>query len=111
MYIIIPRLPGYFDLRYPHDRILINRSGSHGAGRTEEERIRFYFATTLRRATNLIRTTVQKIGPDPSLNNVTAILDARSGLREAYDNMEDEIDEFINFDVEFIECPHFYKEY
>ena len=77
---------------------------------TEEEQIRFYFATTLRRATNLIQMTVQKIGSDLSLNNATAILDARSGLREAYNNMEDEIDEFINFDVEFIECPRFYNE-
>ena len=50
------------------------------------------------------------IGSDLILNDVTAILDARSGLREAYDNMEDEIDEFINFDVEFIECPRFYNE-
>ena len=38
------------------------------------------------------------------------MLDARSGLREAYNDMEDEIDEFINFDTEFVECPRFYNE-
>ena len=52
--------------------------------------------------------TVQKIGSNLSLSEVTAMLDARSGLREAYNNMEDEIDEFINFDTEFVEWPHFY---
>ena len=49
--------------------------------------------------------TVQKIGSDLSLSEVTAMLDARSGLREAYN---DEIDEFINFDTEFVKCPRFY---
>ena len=52
--------------------------------------------------------TVQKIGSDLSLSEVTAMLDARSRLREAYNDMEDEIDEFINFDTEFVKCPHFY---
>ena len=75
---------------------------------TEQERIRFYFATTHRRATTLIQTTVQKIGSDPSFSEVTTMLDARSGLKEAYNDMEDEIDEFINFDTEFIQCPRFY---
>ena len=36
------------------------------------------------------------------------MLDARSRLWEAYNDMEDEIDEFINFDTEFVKCPHFY---
>ena len=52
--------------------------------------------------------TVQKIGSNLSLSEVTAMLDARSGLREAYNDMEDEIDEFINFDIEFVKCPRFY---
>ena len=52
--------------------------------------------------------TVQKIGSNLSLSEVTAMLDARSGLREVYNDMEDEIDEFINFDTEFVKCPHFY---
>ena len=38
------------------------------------------------------------------------ILDARSGLRGTYEEMEDEVDEFINFDVVFIESPRFYTE-
>ena len=49
--------------------------------------------------------TVQKIGSDLSLSEVTAMLDARSGLREAYN---DEIDEFINFDTEFVKRLRFY---
>ena len=77
---------------------------------TEQNRIRFYFATTHRRAASLIQTTVQKIGSDPSFSEVTQILDERSGLREAYNDMEDEIDEFINFDTKFVLCPHFYTE-
>ena len=38
------------------------------------------------------------------------MLDARSGLQVAYTDMEDEIDEFINFDTEFTHCPRFYTE-
>ena len=53
---------------------------------------------------------IQKIGSNTSLKDITAMLDARSGLREAYNDMEDEIDEFINFDTEFVECPRFYNE-
>ena len=64
---------------------------------TEEANTRFYFSTKLRRATNLIHMTIQKIGSDPSLTDIIAIMDERSGLREAYNDMEDEIDEFINF--------------
>ena len=71
---------------------------------TEEARIRFYFGSTLRRATNLIQMTIQKIGSsDPSLNDITAILEERSGLQEAYIDMEDEIHEFINFNHKFVE--------
>ena len=64
----------------------------------------------LRRATSLIQLTIQKIGSNPSLNDITTILDTRSGLRGAYEDMEDEVDEFINFDVVFIESPRFYIE-
>ena len=57
----------------------------------EKDRIRHYFATrtTLRRATNLIHNTIQKIGSDPSLDEVIQLLDARHGLYEAYIYMED----------------------
>ena len=72
---------------------------------TEEKCIWFYFATTHRRATTLIQPTVQKIGSNSRLSEVTNILDARHGLGEAYIDIEDEIDEFINFDTE---CPRFY---
>ena len=74
----------------------------------EKERIRHYFATTLRRATNLLHTMIQKIGSDPSLGEVLQLLDARHGLHEAYINMEDEHVNFINFDTVFINSPHFY---
>ena len=77
---------------------------------TEEECIQFYFGATLRRATSLIQMTIQKIGSNPSLDDVTTILDARSGLRGAYEDMEYEVDELINLDVVFIESPRFYIE-
>ena len=75
----------------------------------EKDRIRHYFATTLRRATNLLHTMIQKIGSDPSLGEVLQLLDARHGLHEAYINMEDELDDFINFYNIFIDSPGFYK--
>ena len=74
----------------------------------KKDRIRHYFATTLRRATNLIHNTIQKIGSNPSLDEVIQLLDARHGLHEAYINMEDELDDFINFDTVFIYSPGFY---
>jgi hypothetical protein len=76
----------------------------------EKERIRHYFATTLRRVTNLLHTTIQKIGSNPSLGEVVQLLDARHGLHEAYIDMEDELDDFINFDTVFINNPRFYTE-
>ena len=54
--------------------------------------------------------TIQKIGSHPSLDDVTALLAARSGLRGAYNDMEDEVDKFVNSDVMFIERPRFYTE-
>ena len=74
----------------------------------EKDRIRHYFATTLRRATNLIHNTIRKIGSDPSLNEVIQLLYARHGLHEAYINMEDKLDDFINFDTVFTNSPGFY---
>jgi hypothetical protein len=74
----------------------------------EKDRIRHYFTTTLRRATNLIHNTIQKIGSDPVLDEVVQLLDARHELHEAYINMEDELDDFINFDTVFIDSPGFY---
>ena len=38
------------------------------------------------------------------------MLNARSGLQKAYTDMEDEVDEFINFDINFTQCPRFYTE-
>ena len=72
------------------------------------ERIRHYFAATLRRATNLLHTTIQKIGSDPSLGEIIQILDTRQGLHKDYISMEDELDEFINYDTVFIDKPRFY---
>merc|ERR1739836_180149 len=53
---------------------------------------------------------VQKIGSDPTLDEITQILDARRGLHKDYISMEDELDEFINYDTVFIDEPHFYTE-
>ena len=58
----------------------------------------------------MAQTTIQMIGSDPSLDEVKTILDERSRLRGSYHDMEDEIDDFINFDDKFIDSPHFYKE-
>ena len=55
----------------------------------EEERIRHYLAATHQRATNLLHTTIQKIGSNPSLDEVVQLLDARHGLHEAYIDIED----------------------
>ena len=76
----------------------------------EEDRIRYYFATTHRRATHLLHTTIQKIGSDPNLGEVIQLLDARHGLHQAYLVMEDKLDDFINFDTVFIDNPRFYTE-
>ena len=56
------------------------------------------------------RITVQKIGSDPTLDEITQILDARRGLHKDYISMEDELDEFINYDTVFIDEPRFYTE-
>jgi hypothetical protein len=69
---------------------------------TEEATTRIYFSTTLIRATNLLHITI-----DPSLTDIISIMGERSGLQEAYHDMEDEIDEFINFDEKFVEQPKF----
>lgn len=76
----------------------------------EEDRVRHYFAATRRRAEYLQRITVQKIGSDPTLDEVARILDARRGLHKDYISMEDELDEFINYDTVFIDEPSFYTE-
>ena len=74
----------------------------------EKDGIRHYFATTVQRVTNLIHNTIQKIGFDPGLDEVIQLLDARHGLYEAYIYMEDELDDFINYDIVFIDSPGFY---
>ena len=76
----------------------------------EEDRIRHYFAATHRRAEYLQHITVQKIGSDPTLDEIVQILDARRGLHKDYISMEDELDEFINYDTVFIDEPRFYTE-
>ena len=76
----------------------------------EEDRIRYYFAATHRRATHLLHTMIQKIGSNPSLGEVIQLLDARHWLHEAYIVMEDKLDDFINFDTAFIDNPRRYTE-
>ena len=77
---------------------------------SEEDRIKHYFAATHRRVEYLQRTMIQKLGSDPSLGEIIQILDARQGLHKDYISMEDELDEFINYDVVFINEPRFYTE-
>ena len=78
----------------------------------KKERTRSYFTTTLREATNLgqMAMTVQDTGSVPSLNDVTTLLDARLGLRGAYNNMAREAQKFVNTDTMFVERPRFYDE-
>ena len=76
----------------------------------EEDRIRYYFAATHRRTSHLLHTMIQKIGSDPSLGEVIQLLDARHRLHEAYLVVEDELDDFINFDTAFIDNLRFYTE-
>ena len=79
---------------------------------SKEERTRSYFTTTLRKATNLgqMAMTVQDTGSGPSLNDVTALLEAQLGLRGAYNNMAREAQKFVNTDTMFVERPRFYDE-
>ena len=53
---------------------------------------------------------IQDTGSGPSLNDVTTLLDARVGLREAYNGMAKEARAFVNNDSMFVEHPHFYEE-
>ena len=68
-----------------------------------EDRITHYFAATHPRAEHLQHATIQKIGSDPSLGEIIQLLDARHGLHKDYLAMEDELDEFINYDTIFID--------
>ena len=77
---------------------------------SEEDRIKHYFAATHRWAKYLQHTTIQKVGSDPTLGEIIQILDARQGLHKDYISMEDELDEFINYDDIFIDKPRFYTE-
>ena len=77
---------------------------------SEEDRVTHYFAATHRRAEHLQHATIQKIGSDPSLGEIIQLLDARHGLHKDYLAMEDELDEFINYDTVFIDTPRFYNE-
>ena len=77
---------------------------------SEEDRVTHYFAATHRRAEHLQHATIQKIGSDPSLGEIIQLLDARHGLHKDYLAMEDELDEFINYDTVFIDKPRFYNE-
>ena len=79
---------------------------------SKEERTRSYFTTTLRKAINLgqMVMTIQDTGSSLSLNDVTALLDARLGLRRAYNDMAREAKKFANTDTMFAERPRFYDE-
>ena len=79
---------------------------------SKEERTRSYFASTLQDATSLgqMAMTIQDTGSGPSLSDVTTLLDARLGLRRAYNDMAREAKDFVNNDSMFAEQPHFYDE-
>ena len=45
-----------------------------------------------------------------SCDDVTSLLNARSGLRGAHKDMADNVSKFVKSDVTFTERPHFYHE-
>ena len=79
---------------------------------SKEERTRSYFTSTLKEATSLgqMAMIIQDTGSGPSLSDVTTLLDARLGLRQAYNGMAREARDFVNTDSMFAEHPHFYDE-
>ena len=79
---------------------------------SKEAHARSYFETTLKRAINLgqMVLTIRDTGTGPSLDDVMALLDVRSGLRGAHKDMADEVNKFVKSDVTFTKRPHFYLE-
>ena len=75
-----------------------------------EEATRYYFSTLLKRATHLHHTTVKQIDTSLSYIDNLTIMSKRSGLREDYANMENELEDFINYDDKFINQPQIYNE-
>ena len=65
---------------------------------SKEERTRSYFGTTLREAANLgqMAMIIQDTGSSPSLSDVTTLLDARLGLRQAYNDMAREARDYVS---------------
>ena len=54
--------------------------------------------------------TIRDTGAGPSLEDVTSLLDVRSGLRIAHENMADDMRKFVKSKVIFTKHPHFYHE-
>ena len=54
--------------------------------------------------------TIRDTGAGPSLNDVTSLLDVRSGLRIANANMANDMRKFVESDIIFNKHPHFYHE-
>ena len=74
--------------------------------------VQSYFETTLQQAIHLdhMVLTIQDTGAGPSLDDVTSILEARSRLRIAHENMVEDMREFVESDIIFTKHPHFYLE-
>ena len=75
-----------------------------------EEATRYYFLALLKRATHLHHTIVKQIDTSLSYIDNLTIMSKRSGLREDYANMENELEDFINYDDKFINQPQIYNE-
>ena len=74
--------------------------------------VQSYFETTLKQAIHLdhMVLTIRDTGAGPSLDDVTSLLDVRSRLRIAHENMVDDMREFVESDIIFTKHPHFYLE-
>ena len=74
--------------------------------------VRSYFETTIKKAIHLdhMVMTIWDTGAGLSLDNVTSLLDVRSGLHIAHENMADDMKKFVESEVIFTKHPHFYHE-
>ena len=74
--------------------------------------IRSYFETTLKKAIHLdhMVLTIRDTGAGPSLDYVTSLLDVRSRLRIAHEDMAYDMTKFIESDDIFTKHPRFYHE-
>ena len=78
---------------------------------TEEEATRFHFLILLKTATYLHHTTVKQVPTSLSYIDILTIMSKRSGLQEDYADMENKLDNFINYDDKFVDQPQLSRKF